>query len=201
MLTLILPTCSGMLLLFGRGTSSSTTALSAVTTSWISVRTTLPASRRLFSVLTERSHHRHRVPGQPGISYERGMHSRLGHLQRKFSSPHLANGRLIIVFPPACLPFPLHLSMAQDSPGVSSRQQGLGVPEVRPMSGGHRQGGYENMVGRYARKAIDCTHRRNFEEMEAARRGGTFDDGSKVGIPQHSIFSIRFPQDFEIRVS
>lgn len=81
--------------------------------------------------------------------------------------------------------------MAQDPPGVSSRQQGLGVPEVRPVSGGgHRQGGYENIVDRYARKAIDCTHRRNLEEIEADNLGGIVDDDSGVDNPRHSILSI-----------
>lgn len=187
-----------MPLLFGRGTSSSTTAPSVATTSWIYVRTTLPTSCGLSSVLTERPYHRHRVPGQPSISYQRGVHSSLGHLQRTFTSLPLENHRLIIVHPPACLPFPLHLSMAQDPPGVSSRQQGLGVPEVRPVSGGHRRGGYENIVGRYARKAIDCTHRRHLEEMEADDREASL--MMTVGLTTRSIASSRYPQNFEIRV-
>merc|ERR1712037_795848 len=40
-----------------------------------------------------------------------GVHRCLGHVQ-------------------PCLPLPLHLKVAEDSPGLPSGQQGLGVPEV-----------------------------------------------------------------------
>ena len=33
----------------------------------------------------------------------------------------------------ARLPLPLHLAVAQDTPSLPPRQQGLGVPEVRPV--------------------------------------------------------------------
>ena len=59
----------------------------------------------------------HRVPGQPGQRHQRGVHRGLGDVQ-------------------PCLPLPLHLQVAEDSPGLSLGQQGLGVPEVRALGGG-----------------------------------------------------------------
>ena len=56
----------------------------------------------------------HRMPGQPGIYDIRGVHGSMGCLQ-------------------SCIPFPLHLAVAQNAPGVSTRQPRLGIPEIRAL--------------------------------------------------------------------
>ncbi|GMT22172.1 hypothetical protein PFISCL1PPCAC_13469, partial [Pristionchus fissidentatus] len=58
----------------------------------------------------------HRVPGESGFGCERRVQRRVGQLQPR-------------------LPLPLHLPLAQDPPGVPSRQQRVGVPEVRSLRG------------------------------------------------------------------
>jgi len=75
---------------------------------------------------------RHRLSSQPGIRHQRGMYRRLGHLQRKLLptliSRHCTN------LTQACLPLPLHLTLAQDPSSLPSGQQRLGIPKVRPIN-------------------------------------------------------------------
>lgn len=73
----------------------------------------------------------HRVPGKPSVSYERGVHRGLGHLQRMFERDITRRLWLTIT---ARISLPLHFPMAQDATSVPAGQPRLGIPEVRPIS-------------------------------------------------------------------
>jgi hypothetical protein len=73
----------------------------------------------------------------------------------------------------ARLPLPLHLEMAQDSPGLPAGQPRLGVPEVRTLRWqGHYEGGIERKRHITTRDLHDYTSARRSEQGMAARAFG-----------------------------
>jgi hypothetical protein len=106
----------------------STTAPSAVTTSWTCVCLLLH-----LTLAPETDHDtRHRLSSQPGICHQRGMHRSLGHLQRK--APSISITSHVTDFTQARIPLPLHLALAEDSSSLPPGQQRLGIPKVRPIN-------------------------------------------------------------------
>jgi hypothetical protein len=75
---------------------------------------------------------RYRLSSQPSICHQRGMHRSLGHLQCK--APPISINCHLTDLTQARFPFPLYLALAEDSPGLPSGQQRLGVPKVRPLN-------------------------------------------------------------------
>lgn len=98
-----------------------------------------PGIESLHRRIITNSGPRHRLPGQPSLGHKRGMHCCLGHLQRECSCLLLSTHTMWLTKPiTARFPLSLHLTLAQDSPSVSPRQQGLGVPEIRQVDAGIR---------------------------------------------------------------
>jgi hypothetical protein len=75
----------------------------------------------------------HRLPGQPSHHHKRGVHCRVGHLQREFLPIVCILEIMYYRERTARLPLPLHLPLAQDPPSMPAGQPRLGVPEVRPL--------------------------------------------------------------------
>lgn len=93
---------------------------------------------RLYSLLMHSSPPRYWVPGQSSFCNFGGVHRGLGCLQCLYLG-NLASDLLWIflsklnlfhVVSSACVPLPLHLTLAENQAGVPSGQQGVGVSEV-----------------------------------------------------------------------
>jgi hypothetical protein len=110
----------------------------------------------LRNMLLMTSFCRHRMPSQPGIRYQRGMHRGMGNMQRKRTSrlPSccvLCCG-LFTDWAVACISLPLHLQMAKSPPSVSTRQQRLGVPEIWKIKISRAASGEETFAKRSSTK-------------------------------------------------
>ncbi|GAK66930.1 uncharacterized protein PAN0_015c5154 [Moesziomyces antarcticus] len=91
-------------------------------------------------VVDNKPHHGslHRMPSKPGLSNYRGMHRRVGPVQRTYPTIPFTRAQINADNrardQTARLPLPLHLALAQDQTGLPTRQQRMGTSKVRPMS-------------------------------------------------------------------